>query len=149
MRGHFLEIHHALGVGLFVDTIDAGGDGGGQVRGHRFIGGQHELFDDAVGDVARGTADAGHGAPFVELDQRLGHVEIDRAAAHALAIHQQRQFPHQLEALDQRLVALALGGIAFEHKMNIGVSHPLDAADHAGGELLRHGFTASVDFEQR
>ncbi len=65
--------------------------GGFQVRGHGFVSRQHELFDDAVGDVARRAADAGHRARLVELDQRFGHVEIDRAAAHPLAVQYQRQ----------------------------------------------------------
>ena len=84
-----------------------GFDGVLQVRRHGFIGGQHELFDDAMGDVARRARDAGHGAPLVEFDQRLGQIEIDGAAAHALAVQDQRQLLHQLEALHQRGVALA------------------------------------------
>ena len=57
-----------------------------QVRRHRFVRGQHELLDQPVSDVARRARHAGHLAEFVEFDQRLRQIEIDRAAAHALAI---------------------------------------------------------------
>jgi len=35
---------------------------------------------------------------LVELDERLGQVEVDRATAGAPAIQHQRQLAHQLEA---------------------------------------------------
>ena len=36
---------------------------------------------------------------FVELDDRLGQIEIDGAAAFALAIQNQRQIAHQFETV--------------------------------------------------
>ena len=131
VRGHLLELHHALRIGHFVNAVDGGDAGMLQVRRHALVGRQHELLDEAVGDVARRARDAGHGAQFVELDERLGQVEIDGAAAHALAVEDQRQFLHQLEARHQRLVALAQRGVAFQQQVDVGVGHALGAADHA------------------
>jgi hypothetical protein len=58
-----------------------------QMRRHGFIGGQHELFDDPVA-MLRGlrVTMPVMVPPFVEFDQRLGQIEIDRAALVALAL---------------------------------------------------------------
>ncbi len=149
VRGDFFELQDAARVGLLVDAVDGGDAGVLQVRCHGLVGGEHELLDQAVGDVARGAGDAGHFAELVELDQRFGQVEIDRAAAHALAVQDQRQFLHQLEALHQRAVAVAQPGVAFEQQVDVGIGHPLRAADDAGGELLRDDVALVVDLEQR
>ena len=100
-------------------------------------------------DVARRARDAGHGAPLVELDQRLREIEIDGAAAHALAVEHQRQLLHQLEALHQRPVALAHSGVAFEQQVDIGIGHALHAADDAGCDFLGDNFALVIDLQQR
>ena len=41
---------------------------------------QHELFDDAVGELPLAAPDARHRTLLVEHDQRLRQVEVDRAA---------------------------------------------------------------------
>ena len=51
-----------------------------QIAGHGLVGGQHELLDDAMGDVAFRAGDAAHQAVLVELDHRLRQIEIDGAA---------------------------------------------------------------------
>src|ERR1017187_8450345 len=102
------------------NSIDPRDAGLLQVSGDALIGGQHELLDDAVGDIARRPRDARHGAQFVELDERLGKIEIDGAAAHAFLVEHQRQFLHELEALYQWLIALAHGGVAFQQQVDVG-----------------------------
>ena len=66
----------------------------------------------------------------------------------ALAVENERQFAHQLEALHQRRVAAAQPGIAFEQQVHVRVGHALYAADHAGGELLPDDVALAVDFKQ-
>ena len=149
MRGDLLELQHALGIGALVDAEDGRDFQGFQVRGDGFVRRQHELLDQAMRDVARRAGDAGHFAEFVELEQRLGQIEIDGAAADALAVQDQRQFLHPLEALDQLLIALQQRRIAFEHAVDRGVGHPLGAADDAAGEFLRHHVALRVDLQQR
>ena len=53
VRRDFFEFHHALGIGLFVDAVRSDASRCFQMRRHGFIGGQHELFDQPVRDVAR------------------------------------------------------------------------------------------------
>ena len=78
--------------------------------------------------MLRGAAGhSGHCAELVELDQRLGQIEIDRAPLVALAHQDLGQFPHKLEAFHQRRVAIAQRGIAFEHQMHIRIGHALRA----------------------
>ena len=48
---------------------------------HRLVGEQHELLDQAMGDVALGGEDRRHAAGLVEHQLVLGQVEVDRAAA--------------------------------------------------------------------
>ena len=86
MFSDLFKLHDATGVGLLVYAEDGGWGAFLKVLGDRFVGGQHELLDDAVGDVAHGAFHAGHGAEFIELDDGLGEVEIDRATFDALGV---------------------------------------------------------------
>src|SRR5581483_11835807 len=86
---------------------------------------------------------------LVELDQRLGQVEIDRAAAHPFAVQHKRQLLHQLETPRQRTIALAQSRISLQQQVNVRVGHALRAADHASLELLAHDLAAMIDLEQR
>ena len=99
--------------------------------------------------VARQANHAGHDAELVELDQRFWQIEVDGAAAHALAIQDQRQFLHQLEAWKQIPVAVAQSGVAFEQQVDIGVRHALGAANDAAHEFLRHQIALMIEFQQR
>ena len=65
------------------------------------VGGEHELFDEAVGPAALGAGDGGHVALRVELDDGLGQVEVDGAAAVALLVEQQGEGVHLLEGGDE------------------------------------------------
>src|SRR5262249_6870272 len=69
-----------LGVGLFMDAVEAGNAKLLQVRSHGFIGGKHELFNQSVGPVALGGRNAFHEAMLIEFNYRLGQVKINGAA---------------------------------------------------------------------
>ena len=84
--GGLLEVDDALGVGHLVDAVDAGDALGFEPGGDALVGGEHELFDEAVGPAALGADDGGHVALGVELDDGLGEVEVDGAAAVALGV---------------------------------------------------------------
>jgi hypothetical protein len=81
VHGNFLEFHHALRIGRFVDAKNGRNVEFLEVRGDSFIRREHEFLDDAVRCISRSAADAGHLAPFVEFDERLGEIKIDGAAA--------------------------------------------------------------------
>jgi len=67
-----------------------------------------------MGELALGSSDARHQSVFVELDDRSGQIEVDRASSFALAIQNQGQVAHHFECQHQFSVALARPGIAFE-----------------------------------
>jgi len=75
VRGHVFEFEHALGIGALVNAKDHGAQGF-EMGGHGFVRGQHELLNEAMGDVARSAGDAGHFSEFVEFEERLG---LDRS----------------------------------------------------------------------
>jgi len=52
------------------------------------IGGEHELFDEAMGDVAFAAADIGHLLVVVELDDRFGKIEIDGTVFSAAGVEE-------------------------------------------------------------
>ncbi len=149
LRRDFLEFDHALGIGTIVNAEDHGLARGLDVRRHGFVGGQHELLDQAVRDVAGRARHGGHRAELVEFEQRLGQIEIDGAAALALLVQQQSQLAHHLEARHQWRVAHVQLRVAFQHLVHGGIRHALGAADHAAREVLRHHVAMVVDFEQR
>jgi hypothetical protein len=68
---------------------------------------------------------------FIELDDRLGQIEINRASSHTLAVQNQRQIAHQFEARNQFGIALARAGIAFEDGVHVSVGHTLGRANDA------------------
>ena len=114
VRRDLFEVQYAFRVGLLVDAVDRRFQMLFEMRGHSLIGRQHELLDQAVRDIPRRPRDPHHGAELVELDERLRQVEVDRPAPHALAIQDQRQFLHELEARHQRLVPFAQRGVALQ-----------------------------------
>ena len=130
-RGDDFEVVDALGVGLLVDAVEAGDAVRLEIVRDAFVGREHELFDQAVRDVALGAGDGLHQAEFVEFDDGLGEIEVDRSAALAFAVQDLLQVAHELERRDQRGVAGALGRIAFEDGVDGGVGHALGGADDA------------------
>ena len=74
-----------------------------------------------------------------------GRVEVDGAAAHALAVEDHRQLAHQLEDVDQPVVVLAQRGIAFEDEIDVGVGHALGGADDALAERVADDLALMID----
>ena len=146
--GDVLELQDALRGGLLVDAEDGRDAVGFQMGGDGLVGGQHELLDEAMGEVAGRAGDAGHLAPLVEFDQGLGEVEVDGAALDALAVEDLGQVAHVLDASGEVAEALALGGVAFQEEVYGGVGEALRAADDAASELLGDDVAVVVDFEQ-
>ena len=120
-----------------------------EVVRHGLVRREHELLDDAVGDVALAAEDAGHRPGFVEFDHRLGEIEIDRAARVAAGVQQQRQLFHAPELRGERRVALAHLRVAFEHFVDVRVRHALGRANHAGREIGARHLARRVHFHDR
>src|SRR5688500_13222201 len=87
----FLEVLHLLDVRRFVDAVQGGRLVGDEMRRHRLIGEQHELFDEAVRDVAFSGNDRLDLPEFRQAQLGLGKVEINRAAAPAPRVQNLKQ----------------------------------------------------------
>ena len=129
--GQLFKLDDAAGLGLLVDAIDRGHAEVFKPGGDALVGGQHELFDEAVGPGALGLGDAAHLALLVELDDRLGQIEVDAAALFAALVHEAGQMAHAFEAGNQRGVARAGFGVAFQDGVDFGVGHARGGADDA------------------
>ena len=79
--GQLLELDDAARLGLLVDAVERGHAEVFEPGGHALVGGEHELLDEAVGPGALGAGDAAHLALLVELDDRLGQIEVDASRA--------------------------------------------------------------------
>ena len=88
---HLFEFEHLLGIGLFVNAMQRTQTALLQVSRDGLVGGEHELLDQAVRDVAFAAHDAGHAALGVEGEHALGQIEIHGAAARAARIENQRR----------------------------------------------------------
>ena len=91
-----------------MDTVEAGDALRLEMVRDDLVGREHEFFDQAMRDVAFGARDALHQSEFVELDDRLGQIEVDRSAALAFAVENLREVAHEFERRDQRSVTFAL-----------------------------------------
>ena len=144
-RGDGFEVVDALGVGLLVNAVEAGDAVRLEMVRDRLVGREHEFFDEAMREVALGAGDGLHQSELVELDDGLGQIEVDRSAALAFAIQDLCEVAHQLECRDQRGVALAQGGVAFEDGIDGGVGHALGGADDAFAQVVADDLAAMVD----
>ncbi len=72
VRGGLFEVDDALCIRLLVDAIDGGHSEALVPVGDALVGGEHELFDQAVGPGAIRAENALHLAFVVEVDDGLG-----------------------------------------------------------------------------
>ncbi len=148
-RGDLLELQDLPRIRLLVDAVKRGNSLALEISGHRFVGGQHELLDKAVCDVALRAGDAGHAPELVELDERLRQVEVDGTALLAPLVQDERQLFHQLEILHKVGVALAGSRLARQNVAHRRVGHALGAADDTRQQFVLDDAPLRVDFHQR
>ena len=122
-----------VGVGLIVDAKHRRQGAHGKEARHRFVGGEHELLDQAVGVVARAASDLGHPSALVEDDLRLGQVEVDGSAQAALPGELLRQLAGDEQVRHQR----GRVGVrrAAQRRSDLGVGEPRVAAHHRVVEI--------------
>ena len=146
--GQFLELDDAAGLGLLVNSVERGhaeilGPGGDAL-----VGGQHELFNEAIGPSALGLGHAAHLPLLIELDHRLGKIEIDAAALRAAPIHQQGELLHAFEAGNECGVAGADGFVALQNRVDLGIGHARGRADHALDDLVAENAAGRIELHQ-
>jgi hypothetical protein len=104
-RDERLELPHLLRVGRLVHAVQRRHTVFHEVRGHRLVGQQHELLDEAVGDVALARHDVVDLTVLAQHDLRFRQVEVDGAAPPPAAVQDREELVHQLEERHQRRVA--------------------------------------------
>ena len=109
--GRLLEVEDALGVGRLVDAIDAGDCVRPDPPRHALVGAEHELLDQAVRPAALGAHDRLHVAVGIELDDRLGQIEVDGAAAVALGIQLEGELVHPIKMRNKFIKLRAHGPV--------------------------------------
>ena len=95
--GELFKLNNAARIGLLVNAVERGDAEILKPDGDALIGGEHELLDEAIGPGALGAGDAAHLAVLVELDDRLGQIEIDGAALFAALVHEDGEVLHSFE----------------------------------------------------
>jgi len=130
--GEFLKLENFAGVGFLVDAMQGVQAALDEVVSDGAIGGEHELFDQAMGDVAFAAADVGHLLLVVELDDGLGEIEIDGAVLGASGVKEECEAFHGAEVMTQMGVARGHFGVALEDLIDVGVRHAFGGADDAG-----------------
>ena len=75
--GEFFKLHHAPRLGLLMNAVDRRHAEIFEPCCDALIGGEHEFLNEAVGPGALGLGNAAHLSLLVELDHRLGQVEIN------------------------------------------------------------------------
>ena len=146
--GELLKLDHAAGVGLLVDAIEGGDAEVLKPGGDALVGGEHELLDEAVGPGALGLGDAAHLALLVELDDRLGEIEVDGAALLAALVHEAGQLAHEFKAGGEGGVAGAGFLVALENGVDVGVGHAGGGADDALDDLEGLDAAGGVELDE-
>jgi len=112
---------------------------------------QHRVFDRPVGIVALEAADVLHATLLIELDHRLGQLEVERAALLALPAQARGDRAERFDLRgdrggERRAERTALGP-PFEHRGRIFVSQLPATADHGFVEARLSRPSAAIDDE--
>ncbi len=133
--GEFGEFLDLARVGPFVDAVERRPSRGGEFPGDALVGQEHELLDDAVGEVALGGDDARHPALGVEPDIGIRQVEIHGPPGVPFPRQGAAQPRHVLQEGNQPGVERAQGWVPVAEDRGDGrVGQPGAAADHPPGE---------------
>ncbi len=111
----------------------------------RLVRHEHELFDDAMRDVALEHEDVLDGARRVEDDVRFRQVEVDRTAPAPPAVEDLEELAHALEARHERLVPPPQLHVALEDAVHLVVRHAGVAVYHPVVKARVHDAAAPVD----
>ncbi len=129
--GELFELDDAARVGLLVNAVKRGDAEILKPGGNALVGGEHEFLNQAIGPGALGAGDAAHLAVLVELDDRLGQIEVDGAALFTAPIHEDGEFFHPLKFRNQRGIAGAHFRVALNDGVNLCISHARGGTDDA------------------
>src|SRR6202790_57581 len=129
----FLKFQNFAGVRFFVDAMQRLDAASKKIMGDGAVGGEHELFDEPMRDVAFSARDIDHALLVIEFDDRLGKIEIDGAIFVAPRVEEQCEIAHGAETVGERGITADGFGIALKYFVDVGVGHALDGANDARG----------------
>ncbi len=143
------ELAHLHHIGLFMNPVQRGCVLRLEMRCHRLVRQQHELFNETVRDVPVQGDDGFDASAFAHDDFGFVDIEVDGSAAAARGVQDGEQLAHQLEHRDERRVLREQRGILVgQDPVHAGVGHPLVAVDDAVVHLIAHDLPLRVDFHQ-
>src|SRR5260370_36697130 len=96
------------------------------------IGGEHELFNEAMSDVALAARDVGHALLFVKFDDWLGEIEVDGAVFVSAGVEEKGELLHVAGAGSERGVTLRHFRITFEYFVDVRIGHAFGRANDPG-----------------
>jgi len=118
-------------IGVGMDAVQKGRSLFREEPGHGLVGRDHEFLDDLVPEMAYPGPDVHGLAVKVEMDFRLGQVEIQGAAFPAQGVEQPGQLLGLFQHGQDRGHGLPLGLVAQEKPpVHLGVGQPGGALDH-------------------
>ena len=142
------QADQVLPGGRVVDPVEGRNLVGDELRGHRLVGGDHELLDDPVGDVALTRPDADRVAVGVQDHVPLGQVEVDRPPAGPRFQEDAHQLRHVPEHRQDRPVLVGVAAWPsrlLQDPAHLVVGHSAVAPDHRRGEPPRPDLAFPVD----
>src|SRR5262245_5338681 len=120
-----------------------------EMPGYRLISGDHEFFDDSVGDAALGAHDILRHPLDVEDNFCFGEIEIQVPAGSAALVHQECQLFHEFELIHEIPITLQMLRILVHQNPPHGsVGHARAATNHRVEEAAADDFAFAVDFHR-
>ena len=146
-RNELLEVRYLLDVRRLMNAVERGHSVRGQVRRHRFVGQQHELFDQTMGDVTLGRKDRLNLSMVGEDDVRLRQIEVNCAPPPATAVEHLEQLVHQFEQRHEPGVPSHGVGVSIgKNRVYLRVGHTRVAVDDTVMHLVPHDVAPAIDF---
>ena len=143
------ELENLFRVWFFVNAVQRAEPAALEVARDRLVGGQHELFDQPVRDVAFAADDANHLSRGVEFDHRSGQIEINRAKPRAPRIEDHREVPHRSKFFGKVGIFRSGGRVALQYGIDGRVRHALGRANHAARKFRCDDFPVRVQLHNR
>ncbi len=123
---------------------------------HRLVGGEHELLDHGIrlllARIAPRLADRAHQPRIVvvQLDERFGDIEVQRAARQARLPELARQRIHRAQIRQQRLVFAPLAArVARQRRRDAGIVQPRARVDHRRRKIGADDVRVAIEVDAR
>ena len=129
-----------------MDAEDKGDFAAVHMLGDRFVGGQHEFFNNRLGDRAGTFFNRNRHALVIQLDFQFRQVKVDRAAAESFLSQGGGEGFHFFQHRHERRILRLQGSILVgQNPPDDRIAEPGADADHAGEQFILDDSAAAVD----